>query len=93
LVRRLSPNNRKLDLGEVKRASELVNARMLRYMGRDLAAIHLGLADHRRAIAKDLQGRARSFRKSVRTALQFVRDDYAEWQKYWAERGDANPRR
>jgi hypothetical protein len=92
LVRRLSPNNRKLDLGEVKRASELVNARMLRYMGRDLAAIHLGLADHRRVIAKDLRGRVRSFRKSVRTALQFVREDFGKWQEHWAERRKADRR-
>ena len=85
LVRRLSPNNRKLDLTEVDDTRELVNARMLRYMGRDLAAIHLGLADHRRAIAKDLQERTRSFRKSVRTALKFVRDDFKAWQKHRME--------
>jgi hypothetical protein len=85
LVRRLSPNNRKLDLAAVDDKRELVNARVLRYMGRDLAAIHLGLEDHRRAIAKDLHGRTRTFRKSVRTALKFMRDDYEVWRKHWTK--------
>jgi hypothetical protein len=93
LVRRLSPNNRKLDLAEVEDTRELVNARVLRYMGRDLAAIHLGLEDHRRAIAKDLQGRARSFGKSVRTALKFMRGDYKTWQTHWKKQRLADRRR
>lgn len=57
LVRRLSPNNRKLELGRVETASLLLDARMLRVMGRDLAAAHLGTGNRRKAVARDLERR------------------------------------
>src|SRR5256885_17230124 len=46
IVRRLSPNNRKLDAET--HPLELIDKKMLRAMGRDLAAIHLGLTDARK---------------------------------------------
>ena len=58
LVRRLSPNNRKLELDAVEDKRTLVNASILRHMGRDLAAIHLGITNRRAAIQRDLDKRA-----------------------------------
>jgi len=80
-VRRLSPNNRKLDLTEVDGISQLVNPEMLHAMGRDLAAIHL---DTGRAatIARDLDGRKRRWlRDATREAAAFVRREQREWRK------------
>jgi hypothetical protein len=79
LVRRLSPNNRKLDLCEVGSPSELVDARMLEAMGRDIAAIHR--ATGRRA---DLEGDLhRRGHKAIMAATDkmaaFVRAEHADW--------------
>src|SRR5262249_27042331 len=52
VVRRLSPNTRKLDIDD--ETAKLLNPRMLRAMGYELANIHLGTGDHRRAISRDL---------------------------------------
>ena len=53
IVRRLSPNNRKLDAKDDLR--EPLIREMLGLMGRDLAAVHLGLVDRRVAIKRDLR--------------------------------------
>jgi hypothetical protein len=80
VVRRLSPNNRKLE-AEIQ-ASELVSARMLRAMGRDLAAIHLGAADRHTAIEHDLGKRKRNWLVAeVERVAEFVRGEYAEWKR------------
>jgi uncharacterized protein (DUF2252 family) len=82
LVRRLSPNNRKLDLAEVDAVTELVNDEVLWAMGRDLAAIHLGTGDHQAAIARDLARRKPQWlRTATKAAAAFVRREHKEWRK------------
>jgi hypothetical protein len=81
-VRRLSPNNRKLDLTEVGGVSQLVNPGMLRAMGRDLAAVHLGNGARKSAIAGDLDRRKRRWlRDATSTAAAFVRREQRQWRK------------
>jgi hypothetical protein len=80
VVRRLSPNNRKLDSQE--NPMELVSPKMLRAMGRDLAAIHLGSADRRAAIERDLGKRKRNWLvAAVERAADFVRGEHVEWRR------------
>jgi hypothetical protein len=51
-------------------------------MGRDLAAVHLGVREQRDALRKDLEKRKRRwFRTHVETAAEFVAREYAEWKK------------
>ena len=90
LVRRLSPNNRKLELDAVEDKRTLVNASILRHMGRDLAAIHLGITNRRAAIQRDLDKRADKFVGWVRDAAEFVCRDQQIWQDH---RRQANRRR
>jgi hypothetical protein len=91
LVRRLSPNDAKLELPSKKEEADrkklskppdLVNRQMLAAMGRDLAAVHLGTADRRKAIAGDLDGRPRGWLgASVAAAAEFVRGEHQEWMR------------
>jgi hypothetical protein len=79
VVRRLSPNNRKIEAGE--QPATLAAGKMLRAMGRDLAAVHLGVADRRDAILHDLRTRKRRWLVSaVQAAVAFVRRDYKNWK-------------
>jgi hypothetical protein len=52
VVRRISPNNRKIEADEP--AFSELGGEMLRAMGRELASVHLGTADHAPAIMVDL---------------------------------------
>lgn len=61
VVRRLSPNNRKIEAGEDPR--ELLSPDMLRVMGADIAGVHLGAGNHREAIEHDLDRRKRGWLK------------------------------
>ena len=55
---------------------------MLRAMGHELASIHLGRGNARRAIERDLDGRKRTWLASaVERAADFVRRDYKAWKK------------
>jgi Uncharacterized protein conserved in bacteria (DUF2252) len=82
LVRRLSPNNRKLEIGDRIDAGILLHPDMLWAMGRDLAAIHLGVRDRRDAIKADLGKRKKRWiRANVEAAAEFVRGEYEEWKK------------
>ena len=82
LIRRLSPNNRKIDVEDRRDAARLLHPDLLWAMGRELAAIHLGVRDRRDALRKDLAKRkARWFRTSVETAAEFVNREYAEFKK------------
>lgn len=85
VVRRLSPNNRKIEAeGD---AAALAKRKMLRAMGRDLAAVHIGVTDHRRAIERDLDQRKRGWLvAAVERAARFVRADYKAWKKRKAKR-------
>jgi hypothetical protein len=77
LVRRLSPNNHKIDLVA---QPDLLNPDILRAMGRDLAAAHLSQLSRRAAVLKDLRSRKSSwFRDCVEKAAKAVTREYAEW--------------
>jgi hypothetical protein len=77
LVRRLSPNNHKIDLAV---QPDLLNPDILRAMGRDLAAAHMSEPGRRGAVQKDLRSRkSRWFRDSVEKAAKAVIREYAEW--------------
>ena len=79
IVRRLSPNNRKLDAET--HPLELIDKKMLRAMGRDLAAIHLGVTDARKAIESDLEKRKEGWlADAVKRAAMFVRGEHKEWK-------------
>ncbi len=79
LVRRLSPNNHKIDIAE---QVGLLRPDILSAMGRDLAAAHLSEPSRRGAVKKDLETRKRRwFRDSVESAAEFVTGEYAEWKK------------
>jgi hypothetical protein len=79
LVRRLSPNNQKID---VAAQTDLLHVDLLWAMGRELAAVHLGQKGRRDAVRKDLETRKRrAFRDSVERAAEFVTREYAEWKK------------
>jgi uncharacterized protein (DUF2252 family) len=80
VVRRLSPNNRKLEAPATP--ARLASRKMLRVMGRDLAAIHLGIGNRRPAIERDLATRRpRWLVSAVERAVAFVRSDYKAWMK------------
>jgi hypothetical protein len=82
LVRRLSPNNRKINLEGRRDAAKLLHPDLLWAMGRDLAGVHLGVRDRREAVRKDLAKRKqRWFRASVEAAAEFVSREFAEWKK------------
>ena len=57
VVRRLSPNNRKIEVKDADDLAALVGADMLAAMGHELANIHLGNAAGGKAIAHDLVAR------------------------------------
>ena len=90
LVRRLSPNNRKIELsskkeksdgGAFRRPPDLVNGKMLAAMGRELAAIHLGTANRRKAITADLERRKRGWLlAAATTAAGHIQGEQAEWK-------------
>lgn len=83
LLRRLSANNRKLEVKKKRDMPRLLHPTMLQYMGSDLAAVHLGVGDRRDAMRQDLASRKRGWlRTHVETALAFVSDEYSTWRKF-----------
>jgi hypothetical protein len=78
-VRRLSPNNRKIEAEEG--ASSLLRPDMLRTMGFELANMHLGTMDRRAAISADLRSRKRGWlAASARKACEATMRDYTDWK-------------
>ena len=70
-MRRLSPNNRKINVEDRRDAARLLHPDLLWAMGRDLAAVHLGARDRRDALHKDLEKRKRRwFRAHVEAAAR-----------------------
>jgi hypothetical protein len=79
LVRRLSPNNRKLEAegGSI----ELLTPDMLRAMGLELANVHLGTGNRRGAILRDLARREDDWLgANTKRAAAAVTRDYEEWK-------------
>lgn len=83
LLRRLSANNRKLEVKKKRDVPRLLHPTMLQSMGRDLAAVHLGTGDRRDAVRNDLAGRKRGWlRAQVEAALVFISDEYDAWRRF-----------
>ena len=79
VVRRLSPNARKIEVQDQPQL--LCDGDMLRAMGHDLANVHLGTGDFRKAIAQDLDRRkAKWLVRAAETACELIDRDFAEWQ-------------
>jgi hypothetical protein len=85
IVRRLSPNNRKIEAKNSEDLAILLDPRMLRVMGRELASIHLGSVDWRTQIKDDLANRNRKGKtwlsKATREAVDAVAKDYQKWER------------
>jgi uncharacterized protein (DUF2252 family) len=80
VVRRLSPNNRKLDAES--HPLDLISRKYLRVMGREVAAIHLGQGNGAAAIKHDLEKRDPNWLPSAVTrAADFIRREQREWRR------------
>ncbi|HJQ57783.1 MAG TPA: DUF2252 family protein [Vineibacter sp.] len=78
-VHRLSPNNRKIELDDID--ANLLGADMLRAMGHDLAAVHLGTADRREALRDHLRKRGkRRLLDAAETMATAVHGDYVSFR-------------
>lgn len=79
LLRRLSPNNRKLETED--NGADLVEAEMLRAMGLELANLHLGTQSPREDIVRDLASRPADWlRAAARRAVAAVTRDFKAWK-------------
>lgn len=80
VVRRLSPNNRKIEADKEKDRETLLGEQMLKAMGHDLASIHLGSEDLSAEIEGDLKRRRKSWlRAAAQAAQRKVESDFAAW--------------
>ena len=80
VVRRLSPNSRKLEVEEKDDRRALLDERMLTAMGFELGNVHLA-SGARAAIDRDLRQRtAARLAESVRSAAAATVADYNEWR-------------
>jgi Uncharacterized protein conserved in bacteria (DUF2252) len=78
-VRRLSPNNRKIEAGNS--AEVLLMPEMLRTMGFEIANVHTGVGASRAEISKDLRVRkAEWLAANAKKAADAVTRDYADWR-------------
>ena len=79
VVRRLSPNNRKIEVEKGK--STLFTGDMLQAMGFELANVHLGTAERRDAIRRDLDMRKRGWLiVNARKASDATTQEYKDWK-------------
>jgi len=78
VVRRLSPNNRKIEADDD--VDTLLSPQMLQLMGLELANVHLGAADRSTAILRDLSRRKRGWLTGLaeKMATQ-VEAEFNEW--------------
>jgi hypothetical protein len=95
LVRRLSPNDFKIEVKQAKedtvkelKSSELINHDMLVAMGHELASIHAGTGDAK-AIAKDFRKRQGG---DLRGAVKAVCSEIEREQEKWKDHPDKWPR-
>jgi hypothetical protein len=79
VVRRLSPNNRKIEVGD--KPTELIDPHMLKAMGYEIANIHLGCDDRLASIKDDLDKRPADWlHQATAAATAFVKAEYEEWR-------------
>jgi hypothetical protein len=80
VVRRLSPNNRKIEVAA--KAGPLLGRAMLEMMGLELAGVHLGTGNAKSAIAKDLGARSDGWLAvEAGKAMAAVLADFKQFQK------------
>lgn len=80
IVRRLSPNNRKIEAKNDADRKLLLGEKLLHAMGRDLASIHIGSVDLHKRIGRDLEKRRAGWLVAATTAARKkVLADYADW--------------
>jgi Uncharacterized protein conserved in bacteria (DUF2252) len=78
VVRRLSPNSRKIELD--REPGDLLDPRMLRAMGHELANIHLGSGDRRAVVDRDLGERKSGWlRHAAAAAAECITAEHKEW--------------
>ena len=81
LVRRLSPNNRKIEAEADNGGVSLLTPDMLRAMGLELANVHLGTGNRGGAVARDLARREADWlRTNAKRAAVAITRDYADWK-------------
>jgi hypothetical protein len=81
IVRRLSPHCSRIELDELKTSKR--ELRLLEAMGRETANVHLGTAEKRKAILKDLRGRKGGW---LAGAAQAMADAMEKDWRVWKER-------
>lgn len=75
-VRRLSPNNRKVEIQDRKQKASFLSPRLLRAMGREIANCHAGDTARLPAIRKDMESRTGDWlTKAAKIAAQAVEQD------------------
>ena len=78
-VRRLSPNNRKIEAEDAVAA--LLMPDMLRAMAFEIANIHVGATDRRAAVGRDLRSHKSGWlAANVKKAAEAVTRDFADWR-------------
>ena len=78
VVRRLSPNNRKI---EAEETDALLSLQMLETMGFELANVHLGRANRSAAIERDRSRRKRGWLKASAVKMAAaIEAEFAEWR-------------
>jgi len=79
VVRRIAPDQRKIDLGQTGMRLRLD---LLRAMGFDLGAVHAATPDAREAIESNLEKQKKDWLHSAaKTAAKAVKNDFEEWKK------------
>ena len=79
IIRRLSPNNRKIEVGD--KAVAAMSPRMLETMGLELANVHLGTSNDRDAIERDLKRQKRGWLvASAKKMANTIKREFNEWQ-------------
>jgi hypothetical protein len=80
IVRRLSPNVRKIEIDKNRKV--LLEDEMLEAMGRELANIHLGVADRSAAIQQDLNARGdRWLVGATEKAADATKREFEQWKR------------
>ena len=87
-LRRLSPNNRKIEAGDD--VSVLLGPQMLQAMGLDLASVHLGTGKPAAAVRRDFESRKSGWlHAAARKMAAAIRDDHAQWKAAQTEVGSS----
>jgi uncharacterized protein (DUF2252 family) len=80
LVRRLSPNDRKIEMDKSRKV--LLEDRMLDAMGRELANVHLGVADRSAALRQDLDARGDGWLvRATEKAADATQREFEQWKR------------